>query len=88
MFEPNVRHRSAALAEPKPTPREVAEKLMVGIVLHDNRNTLAEGWAFLPHREPFRVRGLFDLRKWGSAARMMRGCAVSITAMPLAQASS
>lgn len=61
MFEPNVRHRSAALAEPKPTPREVAEKLMVGIVLHDNRNTLAEGWAFLPHREPFRVRGLFDL---------------------------
>jgi len=61
MFEPNVRHRSAAIAEPKPTPREVAEKLMVGIVLHDNRNTLAEGWAFLPHREPFRVRGLFDL---------------------------
>lgn len=61
MFESNVRHRSAALAEPKPTPREVAEKLMVGIVLHDNRNTLAEGWAFLPHREPFRVRGLFDL---------------------------
>ena len=61
MFEANVRHRSAALAEPKPTPREVAEMLMVGIVLHDNRNTLAEGWAFLPGRAPFRVRGLFDL---------------------------
>ncbi|OEZ56333.1 hypothetical protein JAB5_58020 [Janthinobacterium sp. HH103] len=60
MFE-NVRQRSAALAEPKPTPREVAEKLMVGIVLHDNRNTLAEGWAFLPGRAPFRVRGLYDL---------------------------
>ncbi|MGX9221772.1 hypothetical protein ACWV27_25745 (plasmid) [Massilia varians] len=61
MFELNVTHRKATQAEPKPSPREVAEKLLVGIVLHDNRNTLAEGWAFLPHREPFRVRGLYDL---------------------------
>ena len=61
MFEANVRHRSAALPEAKPSPREVAQKLMVGIVLHDNRNTLGEGWAFLPGREPFRVRGLYDL---------------------------
>ena len=61
MFEANVRHRSATLAEPKPTPREVAEKLMIGIVLHDNRNALAEGWAFLPNRTPFRIRGLYDL---------------------------
>lgn len=62
MFEVTAKHpRSAALAEPKPTPREVASKLLIGIVLHTNRKTLGEGWAFLPGREPFRVRGLFDL---------------------------
>lgn len=62
MFEITpTQNRSAALAEPKPSPREVASNLVVGIVLHDNRNMLGEGWAFLQGREPFRVRGLYDL---------------------------
>lgn len=62
MFETGSRAmRSAALAEPKPTAREVAANLSVGIVLHDNKNNLGEGWAFLPGREAWRVRGLLDL---------------------------
>ena len=62
MFEVNVRPpRSAVQDESKPTPREVASKLVVGIVLHDNRNTLTEGWAFIAGQDPFRIRGLYDL---------------------------
>ena len=68
MFEPNVRHRSAALAEPKPTPREVAEKLMVGIVLHDNRNTLAELNSFAHDVFTFLATGLKSAPQQGDVA--------------------
>lgn len=47
--------------ERKKTPEEIARDLRVGIVIHDNPNTLAEGWAFLVNKEPRRIRGLYDL---------------------------
>lgn len=45
----------------KPSPEEMARNLNVGIVLHDNQNTMAEGWAIMVGRPSVRVRGLFDL---------------------------
>lgn len=44
------------------TPAELARDFRVGIVLHDNKNAMSEGWAFLPGCEPRRVRGLVDLK--------------------------
>lgn len=62
MFELNERERRVvAPSEPKPSAREVAARLVVGIVLHDNPRAIGEGWAFRVDREPFRIRGLFDL---------------------------
>lgn len=48
-------------APKKPSSAEIARNLNVGIVLHDNSNRLAEGWACIHGKEPQRVRGLFDL---------------------------
>lgn len=60
-FSPPMNQSRQRGADRKLTPEEAAANLSVGVVLHDNRNTLQEGWAFRVGQPPFRVRGLVDL---------------------------
>jgi hypothetical protein len=64
MFQATAYAPNRTTARPavhKPTPKQIAERLSVGIVLHDNQTAMAEGWAFRPGEKPVRVRGLYDL---------------------------